>query len=363
MFCPKCKSEYREGITECVDCLTPLIPELESKEVKKDNSSSFFMLRLLVGFVITCLFIILLSPLILFSSKTGRKILLFILLLIEYLLYVRYVWLENDYLFLPIIFFSFILFLSFHYFGLWLDKPYYIFICLTDGIKFLIPKLRPKFAWLFDSSAISKISFLRVYYCCNLLTSDKARKNDKRLLYKMFLIYFVTMITIVLFSFGFIYLAIDKLDYSHFKGIDNDLWKAVYFSGFTFFTISFEDVQPITLLAKFFTFAEIIAAFYLLYLIILSFLTLSLQKAENAAEKILNDLVAARKYLEAKGTEMYSLSLQELNAYTYSSDDENDKKHTLHDIPTKIVAYISLNLGRFISKLFFDIVAILDNPK
>ncbi len=28
MFCPNCKSEYREGFTECADCELPLVAEL-----------------------------------------------------------------------------------------------------------------------------------------------------------------------------------------------------------------------------------------------------------------------------------------------------------------------------------------------
>jgi hypothetical protein len=28
MFCPKCRTEYKEGYTECADCGTPLVEEL-----------------------------------------------------------------------------------------------------------------------------------------------------------------------------------------------------------------------------------------------------------------------------------------------------------------------------------------------
>lgn len=28
MFCPKCRTEYREGFTECADCGVPLVEEL-----------------------------------------------------------------------------------------------------------------------------------------------------------------------------------------------------------------------------------------------------------------------------------------------------------------------------------------------
>jgi len=34
MFCPKCKSEYRQGFTSCTDCDVNLVPELPSEEAE-----------------------------------------------------------------------------------------------------------------------------------------------------------------------------------------------------------------------------------------------------------------------------------------------------------------------------------------
>ncbi len=34
MYCPKCKSEFREGFFECSDCLVPLVDKLPPEEPK-----------------------------------------------------------------------------------------------------------------------------------------------------------------------------------------------------------------------------------------------------------------------------------------------------------------------------------------
>jgi hypothetical protein len=41
MFCPQCKAEYRQGITECADCQVPLVPSLpEASESHLDTISA-----------------------------------------------------------------------------------------------------------------------------------------------------------------------------------------------------------------------------------------------------------------------------------------------------------------------------------
>ncbi len=41
MFCPQCKAEYREGITECADCQVPLVSSLpEAQESLVDTTSA-----------------------------------------------------------------------------------------------------------------------------------------------------------------------------------------------------------------------------------------------------------------------------------------------------------------------------------
>jgi hypothetical protein len=35
MFCPKCKSEYRQGYTHCADCDVDLVPALDSETLKQ----------------------------------------------------------------------------------------------------------------------------------------------------------------------------------------------------------------------------------------------------------------------------------------------------------------------------------------
>ena len=36
MYCPECRSEYREGFTECVDCGVPLVSSLPVSEHPRD---------------------------------------------------------------------------------------------------------------------------------------------------------------------------------------------------------------------------------------------------------------------------------------------------------------------------------------
>ena len=40
-FCPKCKTEYRDGFTICADCKIPLVNSLEKADLKEINENSY----------------------------------------------------------------------------------------------------------------------------------------------------------------------------------------------------------------------------------------------------------------------------------------------------------------------------------
>jgi uncharacterized Zn ribbon protein len=47
MYCPQCKSEYREGITACAECQTPLVESLaeDDEELEEEDSAIKILLE------------------------------------------------------------------------------------------------------------------------------------------------------------------------------------------------------------------------------------------------------------------------------------------------------------------------------
>lgn len=57
MICPKCKVEYREGFTECIDCHIDLVKKKGTKKhMNKVSQQGLSMLRFGTGLLFVCMF-------------------------------------------------------------------------------------------------------------------------------------------------------------------------------------------------------------------------------------------------------------------------------------------------------------------
>lgn len=128
-------------------------------------------------------------------------------------------------------------------------------------------------------------------------------------LFHLFAIRFLVSLALVLLAFGGFYLAIAKMDPAAFGGAGiKTFGDGVYFSVGTFFTASFGDVVPVSVLAKWTVVCQISAALAMLTLLALAFSTLGIQKTAESSVRIENRAAEFVAELEKFLSKHYVLS-------------------------------------------------------
>ena len=130
----------------------------------------------------------------------------------------------------------------------------------------------------------------------------------KQAILPFFLLSFVFIFLLCITSFAFIYYALIKIDPTTINGLKLGSLNCFYFSMITIATVGYGDIYPTSTPAMTLVVLEIFIGITLVVLLILSFSTLTFEKAEESLKEIIKKIHEAQDYAEVILKEKFKMS-------------------------------------------------------